>query len=187
MMTYRPQIIDQAATPADSSPRARCRCARVIALIAMAFSALSLQCSLPDSARAQPLLLQNRQPTAAPRVPVNIAKWCADYRRGSASWHPFANDTNLMRLKVAQSELAPDFDPGSRRDGIALLSAYQEELERRHPDQSSAATYLAMASVVPITAKVVARVNALLCVSSTRAFANAITVTAETIRQQMTH
>ena len=62
-----------------------------------------------------------------------------------------------------------------------------KELEKSHSDRLTAATYLALTSTVPITFGVVERVNALLCVSSTRRFAHAVATAAEAERRQMMH
>ncbi len=137
---------------------------------------------LTDDARAQPLLLEPRQPAAMPRAELSLNAWCANHRRGASA---VANDAELTRLKIVQFELAPGFDPGARSDGVALLSAYQEELEKRVPNRTSAASYLALVSAIPITLGVVERVNALLCLSSTHAFAQAVADAAEAERRQM--
>lgn len=129
---------------------------------------------------AQQKLLEPHQSIAVPSGSLSVNKWCADHRRGAAQ-----GASDLIRLKEVQSELAPRFDPGGRRGGIDLIAAYQQELERSRPDRASAATYLALVSTVPITFGVVERVNHLLCVSSTRAFAEAVAETAESERQSM--
>ena len=129
---------------------------------------------------AQQKQLEPHQSVAVPSASMSVNKWCSNHRRGAAQ-----SASDLVRLKAVQSELAPRFDPGARRGGIDLLSAYQQELERSRPDRASAATYLALVSTVPITFDVVKRVNHLLCVSSTRAFAEAVAETAESERQSM--
>lgn len=129
-------------------------------------------------ARAQPP--QPRQP-AATQTYLDLNAWCADYRRGSSQ----ADAAELKRLKVVEMDLAPGFNPGAGTDGTALLLAYRQELEKRQPDRTLAATYLALVSAMPITVGVVERVNALLCVSSTQSFAHAVAEAAELERRQM--
>ena len=130
-------------------------------------------------ANAQALLLEPRQPAGQATLDLNT--WCADYRRGQ----PKAGAGELKRLRVVERDLAPGFNPGSRTDGIDLLLAYRQELEKRRPDQTLAATYLALASATPISFGLVERVNALLCVTSTRGFALAVADAAEAERRQM--
>lgn len=137
---------------------------------------------IAGGAIAQQKLLEPHRPAAVPSVAMSVNAWCADYRRGAVSR---AEKANLVRLKAVQLELAPGFNPGKRQGGIDLLAAYQQELERARPDRSSAATYLALVSTVPITFSVVERVNHLLCVSSARTFAQAVADAAESERRQM--
>ncbi len=116
--------------------------------------------------------------------PPGVA-WCADYRLGALSEQERMHGTNLMRLRAAENELAPGFAPGSATTGLRLLADYQEELGKAHPDVSVAASYLAQVSTVPITATRYLRVNALLCVSTTRALAQKIETGAEAQRERM--
>lgn len=128
----------------------------------------------------------HRGPTGAGQYqPKPQGGWCADHRLGQLTPQQRIEGSNLTRLRAAQAELAPGFEAGSARTGIDLLAAYQEELEKRRPDPMLAASYLALASTVPITAARVRQVNALLCVSATRATARAVTADAEAQRQQM--
>jgi len=117
--------------------------------------------------------------------PKPQAGWCADHRLGQLTPQQRIKGPNLARLRAAQAELAPGFEAGSTRTGLDLLAAYQEELEKRRPDPTLAASYLALASAVPITAARVRQVNALLCVSTTHAIARTVTAEAEAQRQQM--
>lgn len=137
------------------------------------------------SASAQSQQLQPKLPSSAPLAAVNVNSWCADYRRGGPGSDLRAQASDTRRLKLVQADLAPGFDPGARADGLSLLAAYRQELEKRRPDQAAAAIYLAMVSTVPITFGVIEQVNALLCVSSSRGFAQGVAAAAEAERQQM--
>lgn len=112
-------------------------------------------------------------------------KWCADFRLGQLSDEQRLSGKNLTRLKAAQAEVAPGFLAGRARTGLVLLADYQQESEKRHPDSSLLAMYLAMASAGPLTIEHVQRVNALLCVSMTRAYARSLVAGAEAARRQM--
>ena len=138
----------------------------------------------------RPLLRSTPSPTAVRPAPASTQPkpqggWCADHRLGQLTPQQRIEGSNLTRLRAAQAELAPGFEAGSAWTGIDLLAAYQEELEKRRPDPMLAASYPALASTVPITAARVRQVNALLCVSATRATARAVTADAEAQRQQM--
>ena len=113
------------------------------------------------------------------------ATWCADHRLGKLSSQMRLESANLERLRAAQAEIAPGFETKGAKTGLSLLANYQEELEKRRPNSALASTYLAMASAVPITLPVLQRVNALLCVSATRAHAKAIVTEAEATRKQL--
>lgn len=128
----------------------------------------------------------HRNPPAAADLPQRPGgSWCADHRLGRLTEQQRLEDGNLNRLRAAQVELAPGFTAGRATTGLHLLAAYQEEVEKARPDASLAATYLAQASAVPITAGRIQRVNALLCVSSARALAQKIETEAEAQRRQM--
>lgn len=135
-------------------------------------------------AQAQPVTMEPRQPTASQSY-LDLNAWCADYRPGITSADSRAAGVDLKRLQTVQATLAPGFDPGRRGDGISLLRGYRQALEQRHPDAELAATYLALTSTVPITFAMVERINALLCISSTRAFAQTVADEAEAERHQM--
>ena len=128
---------------------------------------------------------QHHAPPAAPPAAPSPALWCAGHRLGTLSPAARRAGQNLARLRAAQAELAPGFASGSATTGVDLLAAYQEELEKPHPDRAAAASYLAVASAVPITLARVRDVNALLCVSTTAAAARAIATEAEAERIQM--
>lgn len=115
----------------------------------------------------------------APRSP-----WCAGYKLAHMSQQQRLSGHNLNRLRAAQSTLAPSFEPETVKTGLYLLADYQELLEKRRPDVVLAASYLALASTVPITAVRYREVNALLCVSTTKSVATSIQKTAESLRQQ---
>ncbi len=155
---------------------------RIASGLAFAMGLFALANGVPPATGAEPVSLKPRQP-AATRSYLDVNAWCADYRRGT----PRTDPAEVKRLKVVLSDLAPGFDPGASKDGIDLLAAYSEELETAHPDRVLAATYLALTSTVPITFDVVERVNALLCVSSTRRFAHGVADAAEAERRQMMH
>ncbi len=91
--------------------------------------------------------------------------------------------SNLQHLAAAQYLLAPNFDPGKARTALVLLANYQEELAKRQPDAAVAASYLALTSTRPITADTVGKVNALLCVATTKRTADEIADNAESQRQ----
>lgn len=76
---------------------------------------------------------------------------------------------NLEFLKTAQIYLAPDFKPGRETTGLHLIADYQEELEKVKPDATLAGAYLALVATRPVTQEMVARTNAILCVTATSA------------------
>ncbi len=116
--------------------------------------------------------------------PPGVA-WCSGERPGSLAERERLQGSNLMRLRAAQDELAPGFAAGTATTGLRILADYQDQLGKPRPDASLAASYLAQVSTVPITAARLLRVNALLCVSTTRALARKIEIGAEAQRQQM--
>ncbi len=128
---------------------------------------------------------QHHAPPAARRTAPSPALWCAGHRLGALSPKERRSGQNLARLRAAQAELAPGFDSGGASTGLDLLAAYQEEVEKPRPDRAAAASYLALASAVPITPARLRDVNALLCVSTTAAAARAIAAEAEAERVQM--
>lgn len=123
-------------------------------------------------------------PLAGPVNPPGVA-WCEDYRPAKLSDADRLRGTNLARLRAAQSELAPGFTPGNATTGLRLLADYQGELGKARPSATLAASYLAQVSTVPITAARYLRLNALLCVSATRALAKTIEADAEAQRLRM--
>lgn len=148
---------------------------------AMALLAMAAGVVLPPAAMAQNVLLQPNMPTSQ-EAKLDVNAWCADYRPGAQDGNV---DRDAKRLRTVQADLAPGFDAGKRVDGLSLLAAYRQELERRRPDAASAAAYLALTSTQPITVAQVERVNALLCVSSSAKFAQAVAAAAEAQRQQL--
>ncbi len=136
-----------------------------------------------DIARGQPVKLEPRQPGPS-QAYLDLEAWCAEHRPGVVPTGSAAVAAE-KRLRAVQASLAPGFDPGRRQDGVALLRAYQQALEQNRPDKALAATYLALISTKPVTFEIVERTNALLCVSSTEAFARAVADQAEAERQQM--
>ena len=130
-----------------------------------------------------------RPATQAPPMQApspHAATWCEDHVLGRLTEEQRMAGRNLQRLKAAQSELAPGFNAGAAMTELRLIAAYQEELEKRKPNIDLSASYLAMASAVPITDGRVRQVNALLCVSTTRTMAKAVVTAAEAQRRQMT-
>jgi hypothetical protein len=117
---------------------------------------------------------------------VSFPDRCAYAAPGRLTSDARLSGQNLDQLVAAQYVLAPNFDPGEARTAVILLANYQEELEKREPDVLVAATYLAMTATRPVTAEAVGRVNALLCVTSTRNLAEQIAITAEDERQALT-
>ena len=136
--------------------------------------------------RAAENVTPHRGPLATGQYrPVPHGAWCADHHLRQLTPRQRLEGRNLARLRAAQAELAPGFEAGTAKTGVDLLAAYQEELEKRRPDRAVAASYLALASAVPITPVRLRQVNALLCVSTTSANARVITAEAETQRRQM--
>ena len=115
---------------------------------------------------------------------VSPVSWCGDYKLGQMNEAERLTGQNLARLRAAEAELAPGFEAQTVQTGLYLLADYQQELEKRHPDGALAASYLAMASAVPITQARYRQVNALLCVSAAPVLARTIRAQAETWRRQ---
>lgn len=175
----RPTLKQRAMKRISGRNRTETSLRNIVAVVSIAMSLWS------DGAFAQTSPRQDTdQLAAATEVVLNTAKWCADYRIG-ARGTPHDMTTDITRLRVAQGLIAPGFDPGARRDGLSLLMSYREELERLHPDPIAAAGFLATASAVPVTFGLVERLNAVLCVSTSRRLAQLVTSSAEAIREQM--
>jgi hypothetical protein len=130
-------------------------------------------------------------PATAPKAPPLNERLqtqgdsCAQYRLGQLSTEARIAEPNRTRLRAAQAELAPGFNPGKAADGILLLANYQAEMEALRPDRVLAATYLAVASAVPIDLKLIERVNGLLCISASPAVAKGVALIADAEWRQM--
>ena len=151
--------------------------------------AVALFALLPGVAMAAGGAMSSHEPaagTAATSSPPGVA-WCADFRPGALSETEQLRGANLMRLRAAQSELAPGFIAEGATTGLRLLAAYQEELGKARPSVSLAASYLAQVSALPLTVERYRRLNALLCVSTPRVLADRIRSEAEAQREQMVH
>ncbi len=159
----------------DSPPGMVAVAAWFAALSVMSVAAVAADHPLPHQGPAA-----TGQYQAAPR-----AAWCADHDLAKLTMAQRLEGRNLERLRRAQAELAPGFEAGNAKTGLHLMAAYQEELEKRHPDPATAASYLALAAAVPISAVRVRQVNALLCISSTAALARTIQTEAEQQRERM--
>jgi len=154
----------------------RCASVRAVALAGLLLTFLT-----PSVALAQNKTPHHGGPTGS--VELRSSAWCSSYRLGALSGLDRLEGANLQRLRAAQGELAPGFQAGGSRTGLDLLAGYQEQLERRRPDLSLAATYLALVSTVPITAERLKHVNALLCISTTRSNFSQIVAAAEADRK----
>lgn len=108
---------------------------------------------------------------------------CAYSAPGRLTAQQRISGENAEYLAAAQYVLAPNYNPGESRTALVLLANYQEELEQREPDSLVAASYLGLTATRPVTIEVVARVNALLCVTSTEALAEQIATLAEAHRE----
>lgn len=149
---------------------------------------LALAVSAPATVFAAP----PTSPATSPKPPVlngsvrePATDWCAKYRFGTLNAEARLADPNRQRLLAAQAALAPGFNAGKAADGIALLANYQSEMETSRPDRVLAATYLAVASAIPIDLKVIDRVNSLLCVSASPAVAKGVAVIADAEWREM--
>jgi hypothetical protein len=156
------------------------RTAGRLAWVAAAVVALS-----PGVAPAQTRTPHHGAPSGG--VMPQPGAWCAGFRLGALSGTKRLQGANLQRLRAAQAELAPGFAAGGARTGLDLLAGYQEQLERSRPDSLLAANYLALVSTVPITMTTLRMINALLCVSTTKAEAARIVSAAEAARQKLEH
>lgn len=145
--------------------------------------AAAVVCSSPAVAMAQVKTPHRGAPGGG--VVPHATAWCTGFRLGTLSDSKRLKGANLQRLRAAQAELAPGFAAGGARTGLDLLAGYQEQLERARPDTVLAANYLALVSTVPITLGTLRTVNALLCVSTTRAAAAHIVAAAEAVRQKL--
>lgn len=112
---------------------------------------------------------------------------CADHYAAGLSPDKRITGNNLQFLSAAQGYLAPSFDPGNNGTGLLLLANYQEELEKLSPDPEVAGTYLGLTAARPVTEPIVARVNALLCVTASAKITDAIAKVAETQRTNNRH
>lgn len=117
---------------------------------------------------------------AAPQLTQTT--WCDGIEREQLGLANRLTGANRERLAVAQLMLAPGLGSTRAISGLSLLGGYQEEMEKRRPDVTSAAMYLATASGVPVTPELVGRTNALLCVTTTATRVRAIAAAAEEAR-----
>jgi hypothetical protein len=130
-------------------------------------------------------------PAATPKAPPLNERLqtqgdsCAQYRFGQLNAAARIAEPNRTRLRAAQAELAPGFNPGKAADGLLLLANYQAAMEALRPDRVLAATYLAVASAVPIDLKLIERVNGLLCISASPAVAKGVALIADAEWRQM--
>ena len=128
-------------------------------------------------------------PSKAPALNQELREpssdWCAQYRLNHLSAKARLAEPNRTRLLAAQAALAPGFRPGKANDGVLLLADYQSEMEGLRPDRVLAATYLAVASAVPIDLRLVERVNSLLCVSASVAVAKGVALIANAEWREM--
>lgn len=130
-------------------------------------------------------------PAAAPKAPAlntplrQDGGWCTQYRLGRLTDETRVAEPNRRRLVAAQALLAPGFNPGEAVDGIRLIADYQAEMEARRPDRVLAATYLAVASAVPIDLPLIERVNRLLCVTASSTVAKGVAVIADAEWREM--
>ncbi len=155
--------------------------------IATAVTALAVAISVAGFASSS--IADSAAPAKSPALTGRLQKqsngWCAGYRFGQLSSAERLADPNRRRLLAAQSVLAPTFAAGKAKDGIALLANYQTEMESVRPDRVLAATYLALTSAQPINAKLVERVNGLLCVSASAKAAQGVAVIADAEWREM--
>lgn len=164
-----------------SSPRIRVAARQVSLVLAAALSASSFA-GAPTYAAS---------PAAAPKAPPLTSRLqapgdsCAGHHLGQLGTEARIAEPNRTRLRAAQAALAPGFNPGKAADGIFLLANYQAEMETLRPDRVLAATYLAVASAVPIDLKLIERVNSLLCVSASPAVAKGVALIADAEWRQM--
>ena len=161
------------------------RLAMLCATAGLGLGGIGIATAATQPPQAGGVTTQHHAPPTAQATAPSPALWCAGHRLGTLSPAARRTGQNLARLRAAQAELAPGFASGSATTGVDLLAAYQEELEKSRPDRAAAASYLAVASAVPITLARVRDVNALLCVSTTAAAARAIATEAEAERLQM--
>ena len=161
------------------------RFAMLCATAGLGLGAIGIAAAATAPPPAGGITTQHHAPPAAHASAPSPALWCAGHRLGTLNSAARRTGQNLARLRAAQAELAPGFASGSATTGVDLLAAYQEELEKPRPDRAVAASYLAVASAVPVTLARVRDVNALLCVSTTAAAARAIATEAEAERLQM--
>ena len=146
--------------------------------------ALVLTAALPIARAAESGTPHNSPMSGGGEQVTPHRPWCGGYKLTGMTQMQRLSGKNLERLRVAQAELAPDFAPENVKTGLYLLADYQEELEKRQPDITLAASYLALASTVPITAERYRDVNALLCISATKITATSIQKLAESLRRQ---
>lgn len=117
-----------------------------------------------SAADATPIVLAQAAPSGVLFLVQN--DWCGDYQPGMRDPARLSG-RNRDRLAAAPAELAPGFQAAQARTGLMLLANYQAELEASRPNGTLAASYLAVASTVPLTVPRIVRVNALLCVTAT--------------------
>jgi hypothetical protein len=116
---------------------------------------------------------------------VTAAAWCDGFEQERLAPAQRMTGRNRERLVAAQRLVAPGLAETRLISGLSLLGGYQEEMSRPRPDTAVAATYLATASAYVVTLETVRGVNALLCVSTTTARANAIAAAASTTQRDM--
>ena len=113
----------------------------------------------------------------------NPSDRCLAHVAGQSSPTERLSGRNLEFLNAAQVYLAPTFEAGKLKSGLYLLANYQEEMEKREPNAETAGAYLGLVATRPVTEDVVARTNAILCVTSSAKLATEIAATAEQERK----
>jgi len=95
------------------------------------------------------------------------------------------NGNNMGRISTVAHYLAQGQAAQSGSTARYLLADMQEELEKSKPDLTLAATYLGIASGVPVTPALVSEVSASLCSPVSQGVAEAIAPAAEAQRQRL--
>jgi hypothetical protein len=165
--------------PAEYPPRTRGRAGgsrtTILALaLTVAMAIPAPHAALAASPAAATTSTPGHQAPPANRSLLTSGEWCAQYRPGHLSDEARLAGGNRRRLAAAQAALAPGFTAGRTGDGLRLLADYQAIMETRKPDRVLAATYLAVASAVPVDLRMVERVNRLLCVTASSPVARGI-------------
>lgn len=110
---------------------------------------------------------------------------CEDIHGGFQNPSHRMTGVNGDRIELAGAMIHPDIEAREVRMLRLLIASFQEELQKRQPDELLAGTYLGVAADIPVTEEMVLRLSESLCVPVPPQRAGSIASVAETQRQKL--